>query len=314
MTIFATESESSTIMGKILTIFIYFLAVTMTVFAQSESQAKLLRKAYKSHSTKMLYEFFDNWSEEVKSNEDEAQSPYVAEAHKVFAAFYQPMQTEERGVRKTMYDDKPYFIVQSSLWKIEQAEEILYKAKEIDSFLVARILKYIPNDTIEQKKWMKICREDRRIRPDYGGIFGFSRWLTTIPTSILDSDVVFRPLVQFDGKKIVYLTKKYSKLLNSFLGNDHVDLGTYDIMQTAFAKDESRSKQEFLNNAVQIYYGHWGGYWQYVTYPKANKIIFNPEMNRAVVLFRFVYEGGEAILEKQNGEWKVVDFRFTWIE
>ena len=37
-------------------------------------------------------------------------------------------------------------------------------------------------------------------------------------------------------------------------------------------------------------------------------------MNRAVVLFQYVYEGGEAILEKQNGEWKVVDFRFTWIE
>ena len=301
-------------MRKKLTFFILFLAAAVTVSAQSRSQAKLLRKAYKAHSTKMLYEFFDNWSEEVKSNEGEAQKPYVAEAHKVFAAFYQPMQTEERGVRKTMYDDKPYFIVQSSLWKIEQAEEILYKAEEIDSFLVARILEYIPNDTIEQKKWMKICREDSRIRPDYGGVFGFSYWLTTIPTTTLDSSITFRPPVHFDGKRIVYLTKKYSKLLNSFLGNDHVDLGTYDIMQTAFAKDESQSKQEFLNNAVQIYYGHWGGYWQYETYPKANQIIFNPEINRAVVMFRFVYEGGEAILEKQNGEWKVVDFRFTWVE
>lgn len=37
-------------------------------------------------------------------------------------------------------------------------------------------------------------------------------------------------------------------------------------------------------------------------------------MNRAVVLFQYVYEGGEAVLEKQNGEWKVVDFQFTWIE
>ena len=37
-------------------------------------------------------------------------------------------------------------------------------------------------------------------------------------------------------------------------------------------------------------------------------------MNRAVVMFRFVYEGGEVVLEKQNGEWVVVDSRFTWIE
>lgn len=37
-------------------------------------------------------------------------------------------------------------------------------------------------------------------------------------------------------------------------------------------------------------------------------------MNRAVVMFRYVYEGGEAVLEKRNGEWVVVDLRFTWIE
>ena len=37
-------------------------------------------------------------------------------------------------------------------------------------------------------------------------------------------------------------------------------------------------------------------------------------MNRAVVLFRFVYEGGQVILEKQNDEWTIVDTRFIWIE
>ena len=73
-------------------------------------------------------------------------------------------------------------------------------------------------------------------------------------------------------------------------------------------------KQQFIDNAAHIYYGHWGGYWQYETYPKAEQIIFNPEMNRAVVLFRFVYEGGQVILEKQNGEWTVVDTRLIWIE
>ena len=232
----------------------------------------------------------------------------------MFAAFYQPMQIEKNGERTTMYDNKPYFIVQSSLWKISEAEEILYKPEEIDSFLVARILQYKPNDTIEQKKWIQYCREDSRIRPDYEGIFGFQYWLTTIPTTTVDSSITFRPPVHFDGKKVVYLTPKYEKLLNSFLGNRHVDLGEYDIMQPAYSKGNSRLKHTFLNKAALIFYGHWGGYWQYETYPKANQIIFNPEMNRAVVLFRFVYEGGEVILEKQNGEWKVVDLRFTWIE
>ena len=296
-------------MRKKLTFFILFLATIFIVSAQSESQAKLLKKAYKLHSTKMLYEFFDNWSEEVKSNEDEAQNPYVAEAHKVFAAFYQPMRTEERGERLTMYDDKPYFIVQGSLWKISEAEVIPYKPEEIDSFMVASILQKFPDDTVEQKVWMGFRNN---YKPDYSG-YAYPSFCK-VTTTTIDSAIVFRPPVQFTGKKVVYLTKGYEKLLNSFLGNKHVALGEDDIMQPAYSKGNSRSKHKFINNAALIFYGHWGGYWQYETYPKANQIIFNPEMNRAVVLFRFVYEGGEAILEKQNGEWKVVDFRFTWME
>ena len=62
-------------MRKKLTLFILFLAAAVTVFAQSGSQAKLLKEAYQSRSTELLYKFFDNWSEEVKSNEGEAQNP-----------------------------------------------------------------------------------------------------------------------------------------------------------------------------------------------------------------------------------------------
>ena len=167
---------------------------------------------------------------------------------------------------------------------------------------------------MNRKSGFNIVVKTSRIRPDYEGIFGLHYWLTTIPTTTVDSSITFRPPVHFDGKKVVYLTPKYEKLLNSFLGNQHVDLGEEDIMQPAYSKGNSRSKHTFLNKAALIFYGHWGGYWQYETYPKANQIIFNPEMNRAVVLFRFVYEGGEAILEKHNGEWKMVDLRFTWIE
>ena len=120
--------------------------------------------------------------------------------------------------------------------------------------------------------------------------------------------------MHIEGKKVVYLTKKYKQILDAFLGDDHVDLGENNIMQPAFSKGDSRAKQQFIDHAAHIYYGHWGGYWQYETYPEAEQIIFNPEMNRAVVLFRFVYEGGQVILEKQNGEWTVVDTRFIWIE
>ena len=84
--------------------FVLFLAISLTVSCQSDPQAQLLKKAYQSQSTELLYKFFDNWSEEVKTNEKEAQNSYMAEAHKVFAAFYQPQQIIARDIDcHTMY-------------------------------------------------------------------------------------------------------------------------------------------------------------------------------------------------------------------
>ena len=47
---------------------------------------------------------------------------------------------------------------------------------------------------------------------------------------------------------------------------------------------------------------------------QANLIVFDSQMKRAVVYFRFVYEGGAVILEKENDEWTVVSSQFIWIE
>ncbi|MCR4827522.1 MAG: hypothetical protein K5882_11325 [Bacteroidales bacterium] len=299
--------------------FVLLSVVSLTVSGQSKSQVKLLKDAYKSQSTELLYKFFDNWSEEVKSNEDKAQNPYVAEAYKVFAAFYQPLQTFARsGKRYTMYDDKPYFIVQSTLWRVRKADFILSKQAEIDSFMIARVLEAYADDTAHQKKWLEnLNPEDSwtNIKMNYNGDDYASPFRNiTVPVSTVDSAVEFRPPVHIEGKKVVYLTKKYEKMLNSFLGKRHIAFSEENIMQPAKSKGESLSKHRFFNQAALIFYGHWGGYWQFETYPKANQIIFNPEMNRAVVMFRYVYEGGEAVLEKQNGEWVVVDSHFTWIE
>lgn len=302
------------IMKTKTTLIVLLFAITATTLAQNNQQAKLLRDAYKENSTEKLYEFFDNWAKEVTSNETEANDPYVAEAHKVFAAFYQPTQMVKHGTRLSMYDDKPYYIVQSSLWKICVADVIPYKREEIDSFWVSRIRELYADDTNKLNRWMEIYLggswSDRV--PNYSH-FDIPPY-NTVPTTTVDSAIEFRPQVWFEGKKIVYLTEKYKDLLDSFLGDKHVDLGENNVMQPAYSKGKSRTKQAFFNNAALIYYGHWGGYWQYETYPRASQIIFNPEMNRAVVLFRFVYEGGQVTLEKQKGEWVIVDSRFIWVE
>jgi len=299
---------------KFLIVSLLLLSAVMSVMAQGRQQAKLLRKAYGLHSTRLLYDFFDNWSEEMPSNEKEAKTPYVAEAHKVFAAFYQPLQTYnylKKNQRFTLYDEKKYFIVQGSLFKIQVAECIPREPAEIDSFMVNRIWQVYEEDSTRNKYLERY--QQGRFMPCYESYRSVPLY-TVVPLVTVDSAVSFRPPVHFDGKKVVYLTDGYEELLNSFLGNCYVELGKRNIMQTAFSKGTSRMKQKFFNRAALIYYGHWGGYWEYVTFPEAYRIVFNPEMNRAMVFFKFIYRGGDVYLEKKDGEWTVVDFRFTWIE
>ena len=51
---------------------ILLLVLCIDIQGQSPAQADLLRKAYSKHSKSLLYSFFDNWSDEISSNENES--------------------------------------------------------------------------------------------------------------------------------------------------------------------------------------------------------------------------------------------------
>ena len=287
-----------------------------TIQVQTRSQSRMLRKAYKKDSTSLLYQFFDNWSNNVSSNENEAKNKWVAEAHKVFAAFYQPLQLDKIGCRSEdqgLYDNVPYFIVQGTLCGIYMADTIPISPDELEAYYANRISQMFPEESTRKQylDWLRIDKERGELSPE----FDFdTQGQRAIPTTKMDSNISFRPPVNFPNKKIVYLTAKYKRLLNGFLGNKHVGMGKEGIMQVAYSKGESRKRMDFISNAVRLFYGHWGGYWQYETYPQATSIVFDSQMQRAVVFFRFVYEGGEVIMEKQNGEWTIISGKFTWME
>lgn len=285
-----------------------------------EAEAALLEEAYQKQDTTKLYEFFDHWAEDITPNESDT-TPYewlnerIAEAHKVFTAFYQPLQLEKIGCEPLPYQDYPYFIVQNELYKIKVADTLPFKPEEMKGYYTDRICQTYSDDSTRQKKLAYLQREINlgRMSLVFDDDWFYQPW-GKINTDEIVRDIKFRPRVSFPNKKIVYLTDEYKKLLDDFLGDQHVDLGTESIMQVAYAKDESRQRMEFLTKAAKIFYGHWGGYWQYETYPKANSIIFDREMQRAIVYFRFVYEGGEVYLEKKDGEWTIFSGKLTWIE
>ena len=204
---------------------------------------------------------------------------------------------------------------QNQLYSIYIADTLPFKPDEMEAYYTDRINETYPDDST-RKGWIKYLKRELEI--GRMSLSFFDSWLDNtwekIPTEKMDMKIDFRPSVSFPGKKVVYLTDDYKKLLDKFLGDQHVDLGEESIMQTAYAKDESRQRMDFIQQAAKIFYGHWGGYWQYETYPKANSIIIDARMQRAIVNFRFIYEGGEVYMEKQNGEWTVVSGRLTWIE
>lgn len=305
-------------MRKKVCLLCVFLFLCTAIQGQNQSQGALLRNAYKQNSTSLLYQFFDNWSNAVSSNENEAKSKWVAEAHKVFAAFYQPLQLERIGCRseyKDLYEKCPYFIVQSTLNAIYVADVIPVGPDEYEAYFTNRINQMYSEDSI-RKEYLGDLRKEidsGDLYYDFDFEWEGDSW-TKVPTTKVGSNISFRPPVYFPNKKIVYLTNKYKRLLNGFLRNRHVGFAKESIMQVAYSKGESRKRMDFINTAARIFYGHWGGYWQYETYPRATWIVIDSQMQRAVVFFRFVYQGGEVILEKQNGEWTIVSGRFTWIE
>lgn len=136
------------------------IAIVLCLFAfldakgQDSSQLDLLREAYEKNSSELLFDFFDRWSAEIQSNEEEGEAKdlYIAEAHQVFKAFYQPLKLKEIGYGSDMYDDSPYFIVRGKLRKISLAEQIVIPEEE-DSFLVADQIIFNPDMTRAVVQW-----------------------------------------------------------------------------------------------------------------------------------------------------------------
>ena len=310
--------------------FAFLLFLCPALHSQNQEQKLLLKEAYNRNSEYDLYRFFDNWSKEVPSNETEAPDKWVAEAHKVFVAFYQPLlcgenvfQSEERQ----LYKDNPYFIVQNTLKGIYVADTIPYKTDELIGYYTSHIDKIISDESY-RRKYIKDEKYDSKIKY-YGSAdslrtseilwiqrqlergyllpeFDFEKQeyqLMKILTIKVDSNITFRPPVHFPDRKIVYLTDEYKKLLEDFLGVEYFEFLGNRILRCE-RLEQSEPKIQFVSNAAKV--SSHTFYWELITYPYAYTIVLDRGMRRAVVDFRFDHWGGYVFLEKQNGEWKIV--------
>jgi hypothetical protein len=275
----------------------------------NQTQLKLLENAYEQNDLKKLDKFFDNWHKEIppiSESELITLKPMQQETYKVFEAFYQPSHLENIDFNN-IYKDVKYLLVQNSL-KMYKTDMLIVTRNDSDN-----AFKYLVKngmlDTILPNKYIERFDGLNRLTSDGWQLFDKLNQSSEIS---IDSIQNFRPKIDCEKKITLNLTKNYDKILINFLENNNMPLGTGGIMDTAKAIANHRKRESFMEHYVKIWYGQWGGDWQLTTYPEVYGITFNPDYSRAKIYFRIEYQGGEALLKKDNGKWIMVSSELTW--
>lgn len=288
--------------------FVLFTLFLIPAKSTSQSQRKLLEKAYEEKSNKLLKQFFQNWNLEIqppRETEFSKLNDTIRQTYNVFTVFYSPDSLERLGSSEwgnDIYKNADYLIIQESI-KIYFSDKVYHTDQEIQEYLLKNRKK-----NVEDSSKQIISQEDiDKLRFNEFFIYQTERVLE-------DSITDFRPIINCKNKLPLYMTSKYSKLINRFLGQEHTPLGEDGIMNPARSEGESEARKEFLEKYIKIWYGHWGGYWQLYSYPEAYSITFDKDMTFAMIHFRMVYEGGIAFLKNNNGQWSLISAKLTWIE
>ncbi|ATP56242.1 hypothetical protein CPT03_07050 [Pedobacter ginsengisoli] len=284
---------------------------------QTKAQtAKQLEKAYQKKSTVKLKAFFDDWAKDLPPATPEQRSKMsnpVQQAYQVFEAFYNPHDLGGRGGSEfgnKIYEGFNYLIIQDK-FKIYQKEKVFYTDEEAKAYAIDSIKKNVERKYHE--KWIASIESGDKYFVNAYGPNNRPEWDDKGRT-LIDSVTDFRPNIVGTKGTPLYLSDKYKALLDNFLGNKHVPFATGGIMNTAQAKDESADRQKFLQNYIKIFYGHWGGYWQYPSYPTISSIVFDKDLKYVKVYYGMIYEGGEAFLKLENNAWKLLSMKRTWIQ
>ena len=296
---------------------IVFFLFTIT-FAYSQTELNVLKKAYKNQSTEELKNFFDAWSREISPITDVELLTYndtIQQAYKAFIAFYKPHRLDSLGGSEwgnDIYKNVDFLIVQNKL-KIYFTDKIYYTEQEKEEFVINEINRIFSDSASKRLTWLE-RDENGKLSSRAFEYFGIDNRVILKEEKLTDSIMNFRPSVNCNGKLPLFLTKKYDKILNDFLENEHWKLGTGGLMNPARSKGKSAKRKDFLENYIKIFYGHWGGYWQLYSYPQTYSITFDKDMKYAKINFRIVYEGGYAILKREGEKWTLISSELIWIE
>lgn len=281
-------------------ILLHAILLLFSINSFGQDLSKSLKYAFKKSDKDSLRSILTAWNLNIAPNEKNIEDKFEQAVYSIFNEFYTPFQPERLGSYKrddSIYIDKLAIIqnkIKYAIAEFPDPDTIMLSIKK-DTLSLSECEQVFGKDNItyqlyEELKYPKIKTEDEK--------------------EILD----FRPETMLPNERRLYLASPYKKELIKFLGNQHASLGFGGLMNPARATKKTFRRQTFLNNYITVIYGHWGGYWHLETHPEISLVIINPSLTRAFLFFRLGYSGGDAILEKRNGDWKLIESRLTWME
>jgi len=279
--------------------FLFFLSLFLfsPLYLFAQSQEELLYKAYETKSYELLDKFFENWRKEktpITKAEYQSLTEIEKDVYDLFYEFYFPKNTTNLSLSDFEYDyytKVKYFVILSKIY---------YSVLISDNYdsLVRIHLKDFLIDTAKHFNPFDINKNN-----EFGLLSAYAIDCLFRECSIEDSIYNFRPLIRDTTAGILFFDKNYDSLISKFIGDNIVQLGTDNIMQTAHAKGISEEKINFLLPYIYIMASHWGNTWVIETSPVVSSILFSHDRLSARIEYYYPYHSNLSYYKKINGKW-----------
>lgn len=254
--------------------------------AQGEGQAELLEKAYISDSYELLYQFFDNWHQEINPTLAKSADPWVAETYKVYAAILTQEVQKQWGWDAPNPTKRPFLVLQNKIHMIAYMEPDQRFFNE-----------HIPNYKINYTA----IAYDVEFRPVFQADSIITVYLTDGYYNLMKD---FEEKITFQPQYKVQSTPP-----KNIPEQDSVQAMKW--YEFSIAKENRHEKRLFLWKYVNDIHR-----WEIgliVSFFSIDRIIFDTSRQYAIIDYTLGDDhGGTILLKKQNGQWNFLRHDSWW--
>lgn len=122
------------------------------------------------------------------------------------------------------------------------------------------------------------------------------------------------PVLGIPKLAILSLNSKYKSFIEKFLSAKKAVKKQNDAGYLGDEAGHDERKVAFLSGYLPMVKRHWGNYWNYLSYPNINRIVFNKKLTSAVVSYQLSSRSGIACYLKTENGWTLIDSRITIIQ